>query len=345
VTAPLGVGLIGAGPVVQAIHLPTLARLRDTFTVRNVMDVSPEIAASVAGRVDASWSTTVEDLLTDDAVDVVAVCSPSPFHADQVIAAMRAGKRAVLCEKPFAETRDQATAIADVSLETGVPVLVGAMHTFDPGWTAVASAWGGLTETAHTVRSRIVIPPNARFEDWATQVLARPDWPTPDISDPSVRAGLVHGAIMGLAIHDLPLVRRFVPQSVRVDVADVAAPFGYIVGLQSEGRMVQLMGAVTSQWEPSWTFEAFDDSTRLHVEFTPSYVHAGSARAKLTRNGATTVFGPYDHNGYEGEWRALAQLAQGSGAQAPPLATLIDDLTFALDIADQAAGLITGGAR
>ena len=28
-TPPLGVGILGAGPVTQAIHLPTLARLPD----------------------------------------------------------------------------------------------------------------------------------------------------------------------------------------------------------------------------------------------------------------------------------------------------------------------------
>ena len=30
---PLGVGFVGAGPVTQAIHLPTLARLTELFTV------------------------------------------------------------------------------------------------------------------------------------------------------------------------------------------------------------------------------------------------------------------------------------------------------------------------
>ena len=33
-TATLGVGILGSGPVTQAIHLPALARLTDLFTVR-----------------------------------------------------------------------------------------------------------------------------------------------------------------------------------------------------------------------------------------------------------------------------------------------------------------------
>ena len=44
----LGVGFVGAGPVTQAIHLPTLARLGDEFAIRHVTDVDPVVA--VAGR-------------------------------------------------------------------------------------------------------------------------------------------------------------------------------------------------------------------------------------------------------------------------------------------------------
>ena len=48
------------------------------------------------------------------------------------------------------------------------------------------------------------------------------------------------------------------------------------------------------------------------------------------------VFGPATHNGYEGEWRAIADIV--CGRQRPTaLATLIDDLRFALQLADDAA--------
>ena len=140
-TATLGVGFLGAGPVTQAIHLPTLARLPDVFEVVHISDVDPEIAASVAARVGARSSSTIEQLLDDPAVDVVAVCSPHQFHAAQVITACRAGVKGVLCEKPFATSGEEASEIAAVSAETGVPILVGAMHAFDPGWRAAQANW------------------------------------------------------------------------------------------------------------------------------------------------------------------------------------------------------------
>ena len=49
-TPPLGVGILGAGPVTQAIHLPTLARLPDKFRVIAVMDIDAQVASSVAAR-------------------------------------------------------------------------------------------------------------------------------------------------------------------------------------------------------------------------------------------------------------------------------------------------------
>lgn len=41
-----------------------------------------------------------EELLSDSEIEAVYVATPHPFHKDNVIAALRAGK-AVLCEKPF----------------------------------------------------------------------------------------------------------------------------------------------------------------------------------------------------------------------------------------------------
>src|SRR4051794_21410731 len=198
----LGVGILGAGPVTQAIHLPTLARLTDTFRVAMIMDVDADIARSVAARVDSRSTTDMTTVLDDPDVDVVAICSPHHFHAEQVVAACRAGKKAVLCEKPFATTSEQAEAIAAVSAETGVPILVGAMHTFDPGWLAAQANWGDLQERALFIRSSIVLPPNPRYEDFATEVITRPSFPPPDYENPDAVARMVSGGVLGLAIHD-----------------------------------------------------------------------------------------------------------------------------------------------
>ena len=209
----LGVGFLGAGPVTQAIHLPVLARLSQDFEVTHVNDISADVAASVAARVGAEYSTSSDALLDDPDVDVVAICSPHEFHAVQVIDACRAGKKAILCEKPFAMSGEEADEIAAVSAETGVPIIVGAMHGFDPGWQAACGHWGSLPETSHTIRSSIVLPPNPRFEDFATEVITRPAPMPSDLTDVEVQARMVHDGVVTLAIHDLPLIRRWCPGS------------------------------------------------------------------------------------------------------------------------------------
>jgi myo-inositol 2-dehydrogenase / D-chiro-inositol 1-dehydrogenase len=271
-------------------------------------------------------------------VQIVVICSPHQFHAEQVIAACRAGKQAVLCEKPFAMSQDEAEQIAAVSRETGVPIIVGAMHTFDPGWLAATAHWADLVETTHTLRYSIVLPPNPRFEDFATEVITRPEWPNRDRRDPEVAAGMVRGGIMGLAIHDLPLVRVFCPDSTDVEVLSchVPDPSGYLVNLRVGDRNVQVFGINTQSWEPEWIFEAIGDETSLRIDFTPSYVQAGSATAVIRHGDESEVYGPYPYNGYEGEWRYLADLARGT---AVPLDVtgLIQDLSFALEVADKAS--------
>jgi predicted dehydrogenase len=340
---PIGVGILGAGPVTQAIHLPTLARLTDRFRIVRIMDVDPAVAESVASRVGAAWTSSQEELLADPEVEVVAICSPHPFHAEQVIAACRAGKRAVLCEKPFAMSGEQASAIADVSAETGVPIIVGTMHVYDAGWrSALESAPGFMP---HTIRSSILLPPNPRFEDFATEVV-RPDVPPQPPADPAdadaVAAG-VTGGIMGLAIHNLPHVRRLLDnvdpelwRSTEVVSAEGLAPAGYLVELRAGDVTIELHAVNSENWAPDWRLVAVDDDTVIDVDFTPSYVQAGSATATVRRAGVITSIPPADHNGYEAEWRHLAELADG----AEPLVarqTLIDDLVFALDIAEKSA--------
>lgn len=331
----IGVGFLGAGPVTQAIHLPSLARLTDLFHVAHVVDVDPRVAESVANRVGSRHSASMDELLANPAVEVVAICSPHQFHAAHVIAACRAGKRAILCEKPFAVSGEEAAAIGTVSAETGVPIIVGAMHTFDPGWLAAEKLWGDLPATAHTIRSSIVLPPNARFEDFATEVIARPETPQRDLSDPSIVSAMLEGGILGLAIHDLPLVRRFVPEFADLEVlrAEVVPPFGYAFLVRAAGRTIEMTAAMNSTWKPDWTFEAIGPHAALKVTFTPSYVHAGSAVAEFMDNRHTIVAGPFDHNGYEGEWRRIAEIVTRS-VSAPDPQSLIDDLRFALAIVE-----------
>lgn len=338
---PLGVGIIGGGLVTQAIHLPTLARMPDLFNVTAVMDVDPKTAEAVAKRAHARAVTSVEDLLEDTSVEVVAVCSPHQFHAAQAIAAMEAGKKAVLCEKPYATTHEEAKAISAASVRTGVPVLVGAMHVFDPAWAAASRNWKDLVSKAHAIRSSIFLPSNDRFEDWATEVVGRTEEQTG--LGPRTReatAEMFHRFMLGLAVHDLPLVRTFLPDaaSLQVHTARPLGTFGYLIEASAGDRSLHMTGGFHGHWDTRWEFEVIADDDVLHLEFTPSYIHGGSAVATLKRaDGSSRTWGPYRYNGYEGEWHLIHAAASGKASTIPTQSNLIDDLNVTLALAERSA--------
>jgi predicted dehydrogenase len=340
----LGVGIIGAGPVAQTIHLPTLALLADKFQVTHVMDVSAGVASRIANRVDATYSTSVEEVLADQAVDVVLVGSPLQFHAEQTIAACAAGKSAVLCEKPLAHTSTDANEVLKASLETGVPVVVGAMHTFDPGWMKANEAWNLLGDTARTVTSSIVLPFNDRFEDWSSDILTRPARSAnsePRSAD--MKAQAMRKTILELAIHNLPLIRRFVPSIGELLLAESLEPYGYHVVYSSGGTLVRLVGYVSDCWAAEWSLDIWGETSQLHLDFPPSFVRAASATATIRTETSTQILGPYPDNGYTGEWLKLYELVSAGASGTDELQQMVDDLAYAVEIAEGAAELIIQG--
>jgi predicted dehydrogenase len=325
------VGFVGAGPAAQAIHLPTLARLEDLYRVAHVMDVDADAAVRVAARYGAASSTSMDEMLADENVDVVVLCSPPAFHAGQVQAACRAGVRAVLCEKPLAMDLDEARQVAEVISQTGVPVIVGAMHLFDPAWSWVR---GELDGPVTAVSSHISLPPNAWFEDFATELLGRPEFPAPPLDTPDARGAFLRRVFLNLVIHDLPLVRRLAPVIDEVLFAHVVEPFGYAARYRSGDTVVDLTGGFARTWSPDWSLAIETEASSAHVDFPPSYVHSGSARACVSTAHGTRTLSPRGANGYEGEWRALAAVARGAETPDTGVDDAVADLEFAVRLAD-----------
>jgi predicted dehydrogenase len=98
----LRVALVGAGAFAEAVHLPNLAKLRDSFELRSVVSRTGSDAKSVAARHGAVFaSTDLEAVLVDPDIDVVMVTTRHDSHAELALAALEAGKH-VFVEKPLA---------------------------------------------------------------------------------------------------------------------------------------------------------------------------------------------------------------------------------------------------
>lgn len=337
-TGPFTIGFLGAGQATQAIHLPALAAMPGLWRVGAVMDVNPETARIVASRCGARPVTDAAVVIEDPAIDVVAITSPHVFHAEQLIAAARAGKRAALVEKPLAVNRAQAEEVAAVAAETGMKVLVGTMHWYDPGFRAGLAAWEAAGARATRIRSAIFVPPNGRFVGLATEeAFPAPPPPAPPAEQPpEYQRDRLRQTIMGLAVHHVPLVRRFLAAPGRVVEARRHPPFGYSLLIHSGDQVAELLAVMPGEWPPSWTFEVSGPDHVLHVDFGPSYIAGGSGRATLGSADGERAFALAE-NGYAAQWRHLHDVLANGTPLDMPLDQAIEDLAFALDLADAAA--------
>jgi phthalate 4,5-cis-dihydrodiol dehydrogenase len=122
----LGIAGLGRG---FSVMLPTLA-LHPGLDVAAAADTRPEALARFEADFGGTGYLSVDDMCADPALDAIYVATPHQFHADNTVAAARAGKH-VLVEKPMALTLAECTAMIEAAAEAGVHLLVGHSHSFD----------------------------------------------------------------------------------------------------------------------------------------------------------------------------------------------------------------------
>jgi len=124
------IALAGAGAF-GIKHLDALTAI-DGVTVTSVVSRRLEQAQEVADKYGAPHaSTELDDALERDDVDAVILCTPTQLHAQQSIAAMRAGKH-VQVEIPLADSWTDALEVDRVQRETGLVCMVGHTRRFNP---------------------------------------------------------------------------------------------------------------------------------------------------------------------------------------------------------------------
>jgi hypothetical protein len=121
-------------------------------------------------------------------------------------------------------------------------------------------------------------------------------------------------------------------------------PFGYGVTLAAGGVLVELIGQMHGGWHTDWRLDAVSADAHLQIVFTPSFVPAGSGTLTWTQDGTTIRHQPTVANGYVGEWEMMAAILVGTTPRPDPMGP-IEDVRFALSIADQACTLIALEAR
>lgn len=127
----LKVGLIGLGRVARRHALGYLQN--DSVSLVAGTDPSKKAQSKAAKRfgLEKTFSSTA-DMFATEKLDVVSICSPPRFHAQDVLAAVAAGVKAILCEKPLGLNLEEADRMIQVCRDNGVILATNHQRRFGP---------------------------------------------------------------------------------------------------------------------------------------------------------------------------------------------------------------------
>jgi len=120
------------------------------FVAGSSRSASPELKAFAEAQ-KLRLHESYDAVLADPSVHAVVLATPHSLHAQQVVAAARAGKH-VFCEKPFALTRRDAEAAVAATTTAGVALGLGYNRRFHPEMTKLRERIrsGALGTVLHT---------------------------------------------------------------------------------------------------------------------------------------------------------------------------------------------------
>lgn len=174
------IAIIGPGRMGQT-HAESWAELGLAGHIRYVC--TPRPGQPLPSAPSARFVTSLDEVLADDDVDILSVCTPTPTHASIAIQALAAGKN-VLLEKPIALTVDDARAIATAAANSSGILMVAHVVRFFSGYQNLRE----LVATGQVGRPRSVVARRL------SALSSEPSW----LDDESLSGGV----LVDFAIHD-----------------------------------------------------------------------------------------------------------------------------------------------
>ncbi len=119
----INIGVIGCGKIAQVRHLPEYDS-HPLVRISGVFDAEKSRAGEIAEKYHTKAYASYEDMLKDDNVDAVSVCTANNSHCEVTVKALEAGKH-VLCEKPMAVTYEECKRMVETARRTERFLMVG----------------------------------------------------------------------------------------------------------------------------------------------------------------------------------------------------------------------------
>lgn len=157
------VAIIGCGGIANGKHMPSLSKVEEVEMVAfcDLIKERAEKAAKDYGTAEAKVYTDYKELLKDESIEIVHVCTPNRSHAHITIDALESDKH-VMCEKPMAKTAADARRMVETAKRTGKKLTIGYQNRFRPDSQYLHSTCrrGDLGDIyfakAHAIRRRAV---------------------------------------------------------------------------------------------------------------------------------------------------------------------------------------------
>ncbi len=278
-------GILGLGAVAQAVHLPLLERLPDSFEIAAIADLSPTLTGGIGERYQVRPERrydSLEALVADPALDALLILT-SGSHGPAILAGLECGL-AVFAEKPLAYTLAEADAIGRrLARDPTLRLQVGYMKLYDP--SVVHALQVAATEALGPPRAIevTVLHPTSEMQLAHARLL-----PPPTDVPALVRAALTastdalrvaalgaEGAgtlgrlyteiLLGSVVHELALVRAFAGDPTAIDALDVFPADRWPPSLELTGRLPN-EGRVSIRWHFLPEYPAYREEVRVVYE-------------------------------------------------------------------------------
>ncbi len=125
------IGVVGAGGVMQRVHLPSLRQLAEVDVV-----ALAELDLDLGRRVAAAFGIprvypSAEELVAQERLDGVVVVTNKAWHCSACLPALERGLP-VFTEKPLAGSLEDGRRMVETAARTGARLMVGYMKRYDP---------------------------------------------------------------------------------------------------------------------------------------------------------------------------------------------------------------------
>lgn len=283
----LNVALIGAtGKVAAPAHLNGLAAAPNA-NLYAVCDIDADQVGELAEATGSKAFTSLEAVLADPNVDAVDLVTPPFVHAEQTIAAARAGKH-VYCEKPMTHSLAEASAMVAAHRDAGTTLMVGESYVFHHPNVAARAVIdnGDIGDVLHIRETKgpwVMKPEEAERLSGMSHEANAP-WRV----DPKLSGGGNFPWIMDHAPHFFATARYF------ANGAEVTSITAHSQIAQTASERVSGTGAPTGQAITSvgWSFDNGIDSAWNQVESGGDAVgEVGFVTHVHGTKGSLTVYG------------------------------------------------------